>query len=291
MGGIGEGYKLEVAKWNVIENGLVDCDEDGEQIVPSGPKVVYAQTNIFETGGGGEFSETIIKESNSIITEFEETYYCASYMVMYNLETILVDDRVSWGIKHGATLYNIDSVDVTTFKIKQKDKKTGEIIYETTIDSIPNVLHDVKGYEKDHFIDKDETKVLTDKVQLLEIINNGAANIYEIASEELKNDPKVVDTLLEAHYYKGFYLVPDKYIRDKEYILKALKYGNNIPWHRYDKEFKKEILSDNEFLKKAREVNERWFENEFSYQLNQFNKPDEIKKKKDTDSDDKDMPF
>ena len=29
MGGIGEGFKLEVAKWNVIENGLVDCDEEG----------------------------------------------------------------------------------------------------------------------------------------------------------------------------------------------------------------------------------------------------------------------
>ncbi len=32
-------------------------------------------------------------------------------------------------------------------------------------------------------------------------------------------------------------------------------------------------------------------ENDFPYQLKQFNKPDEIKKKKDTYSDDKDMPF
>ena len=266
MSGFWEGYKIKASKWDVIENNMAYCDDNKLLDLVGDTKITYSEDLDDDLHGGGSAVETIEKEKDDIVTEYKETVYSAAYMLMYNMETILVDERACYCVQHGVELKNPAPKDVRIYEIKRIDKNTGKTIFETEIADDPTIVYDIKAYEKEHFKDKDETKLIEDKAELLKLMNEVSPKLYEIASEELKNNKEIIDKLLSSDYWGALALLPDKYLYDKEFLLGAIKQNKALPLDRFNEEFLKDLLSDVCFIEKAFKLNKDFL----SYEANEY---------------------
>ena len=248
MAGSYEEFTLKVNKWDVIKNGTFNYDTAEELIAAKAPDITYIEGFDYETHGGSQLIETIEKNNKYGKVIYKIYHYYARWVLMDNLDHILVDERTLWKVSKGNVLNRHCAESIETHQIKSIDPITGETLFEKSIDYPGGVVHDVEAYEKEHFEDKDETVVITDKEQLLNLIKNETAMVYELASDELKKDPDVVKAAFESNDRYIFNLLSDEFINDVGHIMEAIKREEQLPVERFSEEVLREALSDREFV-------------------------------------------
>ena len=154
MAGSYEDFKLKASKWDVIKNGTFNYDTAEELIAAKAPDITYSESYDYETHGGSELVETIEKDNKYGKIVHKIHHYDARWVLMNNLDHILVDERIIWKVNRGIVMSRYSPESIETHVIKRVDLEPG-CTYEKSIDFPGGIVHDIEAYEKEHFKDKD----------------------------------------------------------------------------------------------------------------------------------------
>ena len=202
-------------------------------------------------------------KSSKTTTVFITQHYLLLNALMPNLERILVDGQCA----PYETLFTGHYLDgytpTTSYIIKEIDNETGNVLYESRVDTIPNIVHDVQKYEEEH---KGEVKRISNKEELLELMEENK-RIYGFADPVLKEDEELalwavkecgdnyqhlLDKFKNQREFQlaaviskpmQFHYIPQELLKDFNFLLEACK-GNKYCFRYVEDESLKQKLEE-----------------------------------------------
>lgn len=185
--------------------------------------------------------EKIEMKSSKTTTVFITQHYLLLNALMPNLERILVDGQCA-PCEDCFTGHYLDGYTPTTsYIIKEIDNETGNVLYEKIVDTIPNIVHDVQKYEKEH---QGEVKYISNKEELLELMKENK-RIYGFADPSLKEDEELAFMAVEK-CGDNYYCLLDKFKEQRRFQLAAV-ISSPMQFHYIPQE----LLKDFDFLLEA----------------------------------------